>query len=166
MAFMTSNFTNIVSPKVSFFCLSAFALCVTGAFLDFDQRDYPLQSTTGVLSGYEAQRAGRYTLWLHREGAADQKLSISAWRSTASQYWQTLVGQEIRFENFGGEVSNCWVGGKQVCFSKCVSDIQCKRDNNVSESRIMTIGAVAIASFYCAVLGWAVFKRKERPSSD
>lgn len=143
--------------------ISAFIVILAITLIGTDEpRDFPLETADGVVARYEAGR-GSDSIWLRTTGPEDRQLRFFPQRSALSGHWADFEGKALRFEHYGGYIANCWLGTTQVCFSKCRSDLQCKQDQDVRETRLLRWVCAVMAAIYAAVYVWAVHLRR-RPS--
>lgn len=93
-----------------------------------DMTDRPLAHSQGRIVWVGTPKGG-YEVELQPDAAIKQyqKVFIKGERSTVVDQGWLEVGQTIRVDRYGDQVSNCWVGDKQICVSRCSSDLQCKQ---------------------------------------
>lgn len=93
-----------------------------------DMTDRPLAHSEGRIVWVGTPK-GRYDLELQPDESVRQyeKVFIKGERSEVVDRNLLEAGQRIKVDRYGELVNNCWVGSKQVCVSKCASDLQCKQ---------------------------------------
>jgi hypothetical protein len=112
-----------------------------------DMTDRPMARSEGRITWVGHPKSGTEVL-LQTDASTQrqERLAIQGARSTVFDVGLIRTDQRLRVERYGALVANCWVGEKQVCFSKCTSDLQCKQ---TQEARNLL--------FLCWAIGLTVF---------
>lgn len=96
---------------------------------------------------------------MHDE-AQNTKLYFSAYRSALIGRISDRISKSVRFEVYDNKIANCWDGRRQFCFSRCESDLQCSRDQNYSETKILRYSVAMSLLVYVVVFIWVVLFRR------
>lgn len=119
-----------------------------------DMIDRPMERSEGRITWVGHPKSGTEVL-LQSEGSSKslERLAIQGARSTVFELGLIRIDQKLRVERYGALVGNCWVGDKQVCFSKCTSDVQCKQKQQASNLLFLywAIGLTVFGYFFTLV---------------
>ena len=120
-----------------------------------DMTDRPLAHSEGRIVWVGTPKGG-YDLELQPDETVRQyqKVFIRGDRSTMVARDLLETGQRIRVDRYGDLVNNCWVGDKQVCVSRCTSDLQCKQTRAAFDSQVLPWGIGLTIFGYLFTLTW------------
>ncbi|WAH60379.1 hypothetical protein LZ023_12975 [Pseudomonas silvicola] len=120
-----------------------------------DMTDRPLAHSEGRIVWVGVPKGG-YDVELQPDESVRQyeKVLIRGERSTVVDRSLLEAGRMIRVDRYGDLVNSCWVGDKQVCVSRCTSDLHCKQMQAAFDSLLLPWEIGLTIFGYLFTLAW------------
>lgn len=131
------------------------------SFLRFDSKDNTLSTSDGILMSYSFGRGGDFSVVLKdQQTSSYKKFNFFQFRSYLDGQIGPYKGKLIRVDHYGEIIANCWYGDKQLCFSKCESDRECRIAQNKSAVILLRSLSAFLAVLTVVISTWLRIKRR------
>lgn len=133
---------------------------------DPDMTDRPLIHSEGRIAWVGNPKHG-YELLLESDENTNryQRLIILDGRSSVPGRVGFQINQRLSVDRYADLVANCWIANQQVCFSRCISDLQCKQKQQADNRWFLTWGTGLTLFGYLFTLAWVARGGRIMPRS-